>query len=286
MTDKSKKIRRSQFNSAIDYASLKLELEDALRADQLYRLRNDAKLRAVDQNVPTYDHFRQMVNAAHLRPLQRDDWLFRAKEGSSWNPVAVNDHSEPKTHWNSIVRNQEERRADIEQIESTDIVTCEQFTRGWKAIQEHAARFRYLESFKYDNYRMTHLSRNIQLAYIVFPFFSFLFFFSRDLFVQKIFRSEIPSPLFAELMDVCSEAVAQPTDNIENVVEILSVMSRCNRFSLTINFMGEKEKSTCRRLFDRLIERARDRHHFLVDAIESLRITYGLRNNPQAESSI
>ncbi|XP_076655868.1 dynein axonemal assembly factor 19 isoform X2 [Halictus rubicundus] len=280
MTDKSKKIRRSQFNSAIDYASLKLELEDALRADQLYRLRNDAKLRAVDQNVPTYDHFRQMVildntkidkefetdlyvlsnridqvNAAHLRPLQRDDWLFRAKEGSSWNPVAVNDHSEPKTHWNSIVRNQEERRADIEQIESTDIVTCEQFTRGWKAIQEHAARFRYLESFK-------------------------------DLFVQKIFRSEIPSPLFAELMDVCSEAVAQPTDNIENVVEILSVMSRCNRFSLTINFMGEKEKSTCRRLFDRLIERARDRHHFLVDAIESLRITYGLRNNPQAESSI
>lgn len=52
----------SKLNAAIDYCSLKAELEQALMADQLYRLQNDAKIRAVEQNVPTYDGFRQMVN--------------------------------------------------------------------------------------------------------------------------------------------------------------------------------------------------------------------------------
>lgn len=59
---RSRGFRTSKLNATIDYGSLKTELEQALRADQLYRLQNDAKLRAVEQNVPTYDDFRQMVN--------------------------------------------------------------------------------------------------------------------------------------------------------------------------------------------------------------------------------
>lgn len=51
----------SQLKSPINYESLVLELEEALKADTLYKLQNDAKLRAVEQNVSTYEEFRQMV---------------------------------------------------------------------------------------------------------------------------------------------------------------------------------------------------------------------------------
>lgn len=49
----------------IDHSSLEEELHAALAADELYKLQNDAKLRAVEQGVPTYEHFRQMVIDPH-----------------------------------------------------------------------------------------------------------------------------------------------------------------------------------------------------------------------------
>lgn len=45
----------------INYKCLEEELHVALAADELYKLQNDAKIRAVEQGVPTYEHFRQMV---------------------------------------------------------------------------------------------------------------------------------------------------------------------------------------------------------------------------------
>jgi len=45
----------------INYKCLEEELHAALTADELYKLQNDAKIRAVEQGVPTYEHFRQMV---------------------------------------------------------------------------------------------------------------------------------------------------------------------------------------------------------------------------------
>ena len=51
----------STLKKPIDFRTLENELDDALRADELYRLQNDAKIRAIEQRVPTYDHFRGMV---------------------------------------------------------------------------------------------------------------------------------------------------------------------------------------------------------------------------------
>ncbi|CAL7934731.1 unnamed protein product [Xylocopa violacea] len=76
----------SKLRLPINYKSLELELEESLKADELYKLQNDAKLRAMEQNVPTYEDFRQMVNAAHLKPLNRDN--VKTKINKSWNPLA------------------------------------------------------------------------------------------------------------------------------------------------------------------------------------------------------
>jgi len=51
----------SALKTPIDYKRLEEELYAALAADELYKLQNDAKIRAIEQGVPTYEHFRQMV---------------------------------------------------------------------------------------------------------------------------------------------------------------------------------------------------------------------------------
>jgi len=51
----------SALKAPIDYRSLEEELHAALAADELYKLQNDAKIRAIEQSVPTYEHFRQLV---------------------------------------------------------------------------------------------------------------------------------------------------------------------------------------------------------------------------------
>lgn len=53
----------SALEAPIDYRNLEEELHAALAADKLYKLQNDAKIRAIEQGVPTYEHFRQMVIA-------------------------------------------------------------------------------------------------------------------------------------------------------------------------------------------------------------------------------
>lgn len=51
----------SALKAPIDYKNLEEELHAALATDELYKLQNDAKIRAIEQAVPTYEHFRQMV---------------------------------------------------------------------------------------------------------------------------------------------------------------------------------------------------------------------------------
>ena len=51
----------SKLKEAIDLQSLENELDDAIKADELYDLQNSAKIRAIEQRVPTYEHFRGMV---------------------------------------------------------------------------------------------------------------------------------------------------------------------------------------------------------------------------------
>lgn len=50
----------------IDYKLLEQELIQAIKEDELYQLKNDAKFRAIEQKVPTYNDFREMVNGKNF----------------------------------------------------------------------------------------------------------------------------------------------------------------------------------------------------------------------------
>ncbi|XP_073745274.1 dynein axonemal assembly factor 19 isoform X1 [Callorhinus ursinus] len=56
----------------IDFKALEKELQAALSADEKYKRENAAKLRAVEQKVASYEEFRSIVLASHLKPLERE----------------------------------------------------------------------------------------------------------------------------------------------------------------------------------------------------------------------
>ncbi|XP_016057511.1 PREDICTED: coiled-coil domain-containing protein 103 isoform X3 [Miniopterus natalensis] len=71
-------------NDIIDFKALEKELQAALTADEKYQRENAAKLRAVEQRVASYEEFRGIVLASHLKPLERKDKIGE-KRTVPWN---------------------------------------------------------------------------------------------------------------------------------------------------------------------------------------------------------
>ncbi|KAI5097082.1 coiled-coil domain-containing protein 103 [Silurus meridionalis] len=72
---------------AIDFSALEKELKRAVEADQKYQRENDAKFRAIHQKVATYEEFRDIVQASHLKPLEKKDK--NTARNQPWNPVST-----------------------------------------------------------------------------------------------------------------------------------------------------------------------------------------------------
>ncbi|XP_026720555.1 coiled-coil domain-containing protein 103 [Athene cunicularia] len=75
-------------DGALDPAALERELRAAVAADERRERENEAKLRAVRQRVPSYEEFRNIVLASHLKPLEKKDKMGKRKN-VLWNPCAV-----------------------------------------------------------------------------------------------------------------------------------------------------------------------------------------------------
>ncbi|NWI24459.1 CC103 protein, partial [Sula dactylatra] len=75
-------------DGALDPAVLERELREAVAADEKRERENDAKLRALRQRVPSYEEFRNIVLASHLKPLEKKDKMGK-KRNVLWNPCAA-----------------------------------------------------------------------------------------------------------------------------------------------------------------------------------------------------
>ncbi|XP_006026429.2 coiled-coil domain-containing protein 103 isoform X2 [Alligator sinensis] len=75
-------------SGAIDFCALERELQAAVAADEKYWRENDAKFRAVHQKVASYEEFRDIVRASHLKPLEKKD-KFGKKKNLLWNSCAT-----------------------------------------------------------------------------------------------------------------------------------------------------------------------------------------------------
>ncbi|XP_027638933.2 coiled-coil domain-containing protein 103 isoform X2 [Falco cherrug] len=60
-------------DGALSPGALERELQAAVAADERQARENEAKLRALRQRVPSYEEFRDIVLASHLKPLEKKD---------------------------------------------------------------------------------------------------------------------------------------------------------------------------------------------------------------------
>ncbi|CAI5676705.1 dynein axonemal assembly factor 19 [Oreochromis niloticus] len=70
----------------IDFSALERELQVVVESERRHQRENDAKLRAVSQRA-SYDQFRDLVLACHMKPLEKKD-KDSAPRKQPWNPVA------------------------------------------------------------------------------------------------------------------------------------------------------------------------------------------------------
>ncbi|NXC41310.1 CC103 protein, partial [Penelope pileata] len=81
-------------DGALDMAALREELRAALAADEKHARENSAKFRAVRQRVASYEEFRDIVLASHLKPLEKKDKM-GSRRSVLWNPCAGHARGQP-----------------------------------------------------------------------------------------------------------------------------------------------------------------------------------------------
>ncbi|XP_061299231.1 coiled-coil domain-containing protein 103 [Pezoporus flaviventris] len=73
---------------AVDPRALERELQAAVAEDERRDRENAAKLRALRQRLPSYEQFRNIVLASHLKPLEKKDKMGQ-RRSVLWNPCAA-----------------------------------------------------------------------------------------------------------------------------------------------------------------------------------------------------
>lgn len=73
--------------TAADIKCVESFCHNLIKANELSRLQNNAKLRAIN-STKTYDEFKDIVDAAHLQPLNRTDKHNTKTQSRLWNSVA------------------------------------------------------------------------------------------------------------------------------------------------------------------------------------------------------
>ncbi|XP_035660948.1 coiled-coil domain-containing protein 103-like [Branchiostoma floridae] len=108
-------------DDVLDFRKLERELAAAVEADHKYQRENDAKFRAIKQQVGSYDEFRDIVMASHLRPLEKKDNLQNMDIKQPWN-----------VHASSQADGQNAAQTQIQQDEEKLPKNGHEFARDWK----------------------------------------------------------------------------------------------------------------------------------------------------------
>lgn len=119
-------------SDSIDFSALERELQAAVAADEKYQRENNAKFRAVHQKVASYEEFRDIVLASHLRPLERKDKI-GGKRKQPWNSYAT-----------EVVAKQDSTE-EISQELCSEPKTAAEFYRDWRrCLKDGVERYQFL----------------------------------------------------------------------------------------------------------------------------------------------
>ncbi|XP_048373286.1 coiled-coil domain-containing protein 103 isoform X1 [Sphaerodactylus townsendi] len=116
----------------IDFRALEKEVQEAMAADEKYQRENEAKFRAVRQKVASYEEFRDIVLASHLKPLEKTDRI----------------GNKTKVLWNLCARkgsHKQESKVELPQESQQFPETSSEFYRDWRRyVKSSQERYQFL----------------------------------------------------------------------------------------------------------------------------------------------
>ncbi|NWW47409.1 CC103 protein, partial [Pedionomus torquatus] len=121
-----------EVDGALDPVVLERELQAAVAADEKRERENEAKLRALRQRVPSYQEFRNIVLASHLKPLEKKDKM-GMRRNVLWNPCAAHAKAPPGS--------------DVEIPQELDQLpgTSAEFYRDWRrCLKSRKEKYQFL----------------------------------------------------------------------------------------------------------------------------------------------
>lgn len=202
-------------NDGIDFNKLSQEFNKAKEVDLKYSRENDAKFRAVNQNVGSYEEFRDIVTGSHLQPLERDSITKIKSTSQPWNAVLM---QSPDKHDGEGIPLQE--KSDQSIMNCSSIKTRDEFMKGWQ---------------KTDN----------KVAYIL----------SFDIhFIRFIFKCDIPFNFLEKTVEALLSEISY-FDDLPKVVYLLQAFTYSERFCLTVKFLNKKDEENIKKLFQEIEKR-------------------------------
>jgi len=202
-------------NESIDFAKLQQEFYRAQAADQKYSRENEAKFRAVHQKVASYEEFRDLVTTSHLKPLDRGDILGVNQAEQPWNRLYVNNNKQIDEKLNTPkLPPTTSHNTDTKHIKTRD-----EFLKNWKTSTDKMA---YLLQF--DNK-----------------------------FLVSVFQCDIPFNFLETVIDAVHEQL-RSGHYLPGFGGVLLSFTGCERFGLTLKFLGKPEKERLKEIFLKMKE--------------------------------
>ena len=196
----------------IDFNKLNQEFNKAKEDDLKYSRENDAKFRAVNQNVGSYEEFRDIVSGSHLQPLERDSITKIKSTSQPWNTVLIQSHDK---HDDNVTPLQDDCHKST--MNSSSIKTRDQFMKEW---QNAVNKVGYILSFDIT-------------------------------FIRFVFKCDIPCNFLEKTVEGLLSEITS-CDDVPKVVDLLKAFTYSERFSLTVNFLNKKDKENIKKLFQEI----------------------------------
>lgn len=212
----------------IDIEKIQQQVKKEVLAEEKYWRENDAKLRAIDQRVPTYEDFRQIVLASHLKPLDKGESLRNnlKTDNKMWNTVANPNKSSQNTATSESIT------LEKDNLINSKPKTNLEFMKIWRILEE-----------KHDDETKWAFLKSLGVECI-----------------QKLFTVEINGELLGKFLVMFDKKANSVSDlNIQEdktyldlIVKLLDMFPKCNRFDLNRMFLKSSETDACKNLLKKL----------------------------------
>jgi coiled-coil domain-containing protein 103 len=246
-----------------DKEQIQNQVKNEVLAEEKYWQKNSAKMRAVEQRVPTYEDFRQMVLASHLKPLEKGESIRDNKnKTNTWNSLACSNNID--LNYEILLKESNlELEKQLNALINTKPKTSLEFTKIWRQIEEKHTdeiKWNFLDNLGADS-------------------------------IKQIFSVEINGDMlgkFITLFEKKLDELITSEDKIDKsiiikhldlIFNLLNCFTRCNRFKLNLMFLKDSELNSFKKIVNFFDNRSNIQNNKLIFYEVSNEFIQNLKSN-------